>query len=129
MDSNMWATDPDPDWSATVIGGDRGHVAQESWSEAERAVCRRRIRHVLSAAVCDCLIDDMGADNDWRGAIRNSKASKVVNRTASSDSTAWRRGPVLVCDSGLGAFQADYDVAEKRLSSIRFFSSFDGRVD
>jgi len=40
----------------------------------------------------------------------------------------WMRSPVVVCDTGIGSFQANYDVKGRRLGELRFFSKFGGAL-
>jgi hypothetical protein len=106
-----------------------------TWTPSERQIqvldrnVRTQLRDALQGHpfdIDDYFVQYFGVLNDGRHMIVINGFHDVVNRTATSDTTAWRRGAILVCDSGLGAFQADYDVKAKQLSRIRFFSTFGG---
>lgn len=109
----------------------------DAWTPTAREVrvldhsVRTELRDTLrgrSFNEADYFVQYFGVVDSGRRKIFVNGFHEIVNRTATSDTTAWRRGSVLVCDSGLGAFQADYDVEAKQLSRIRFFSSLGGRV-
>lgn len=109
-----------------------------TWTPSNREVrvLDRSVRDQLQNALqgqpfgeADYFIQYFGVIDSGRRMILINGFHEVVNRTATTDTTAWRRGSVLVCDSGWGAFQADYNVEAKQLSRIRFFSSFEGKVN
>jgi hypothetical protein len=49
-----------------------------------------------------------------------------VRRGGTERPDDWTREPLVVCDSGIGSFQATYDVETRRLGELRFFSTFNG---
>jgi hypothetical protein len=49
-----------------------------------------------------------------------------VRRGGTERPDDWTREPLVVCDTGIGSFQATYDVEARRLGELRFFSTFNG---
>jgi len=50
----------------------------------------------------------------------------AVRRAGLDDPEDWRQEPVVVCDAGMGEFQAAYDVESRQLRELHFFPRFNG---
>lgn len=54
----------------------------------------------------------------------NAVHAALLERMTRNSETEWFDRPIVICDAGLGGFQAEYDVSTAELGAIRFASTY-----
>lgn len=119
-----------------VCQGSSLHDVVETWTPGQRVIreagrqLMSSLRHDLRSEpqlhTGDYFIQYFGIVKQGRKLVFINGFHRAVVQASAIDSGGWRHAPVIVCDSGRGAFQTEYDVETSRLNALRFFSSYGG---
>jgi hypothetical protein len=86
-----------------------------------------RVTHALSDALAQHSSGYRAADYhvQYLGIVREGRRIVLVNGIHGDHSMQdWREHPAILCDAGIAAFQAEYDLAAGAMSAVRFSTRF-----